>query len=253
MIKSLLDDEESTDGAEDKKRGFFRKSAPEPDILSIISEDEPVPDEGPGESGEELRNAFRGEVTPDPGKLELPPVPAETTPSTSGDLSDSVRRTEELERKLHEIEEELRAEKERLGLTTSHPQPVSATVPGPEQPAGPIGPPQNRPEIAVPFAEPEPKPFEPEPVAETFRKSSLAWSAGIALFGSVVFMLVLGWFADLLLGSSPWGIVTGIVVGSLIGFLQFFRITSQILRPGKSDFDKVSLVSRDDPEDRGAE
>jgi F0F1-type ATP synthase assembly protein I len=32
------------------------------------------------------------------------------------------------------------------------------------------------------------------------------------------------------LGSSPWGIVAGIVLGSLIGFVQFFRITSQIFK-----------------------
>ncbi|MCA1589757.1 MAG: AtpZ/AtpI family protein [Acidobacteria bacterium] len=68
----------------------------------------------------------------------------------------------------------------------------------------------------------------PESFAETARKSGLAYSAAIALFASVIFMLVLGWLADLLFGSSPWGIVGGIVLGSLIGFVQFFRITSRI-------------------------
>jgi F0F1-type ATP synthase assembly protein I len=43
-------------------------------------------------------------------------------------------------------------------------------------------------------------------------------------------MLFLGWIADVLLGSSPWGIVGGIVLGSIIGFLQFFRITSRIFQ-----------------------
>ena len=69
-----------------------------------------------------------------------------------------------------------------------------------------------------------------ESLAETARKSGLAMSAAIALFGSVVFMLIIGWFADLLLGTSPWGKVGGIVLGSIIGFLQFFRMTSQILK-----------------------
>ncbi len=69
-----------------------------------------------------------------------------------------------------------------------------------------------------------------ESIAETARKSGLAMSAAIALFGSVVFLLIIGWFADLLLGTSPWGIVGGIVLGSVIGFLQFFRMTSQILK-----------------------
>lgn len=71
---------------------------------------------------------------------------------------------------------------------------------------------------------------EPETMAETVRRSGLAYSAGIALFASVAFMLIIGWGADVLLGSSPWGIVAGIVIGALIGFIQFFRITSQIFK-----------------------
>jgi len=86
----------------------------------------------------------------------------------------------------------------------------------------------------------------PETLAETTRKSSLAWSAGIVFFGSVVFMLVLGWFADLLLGSSPWGLVGGIVLGSIIGFVQFFRITSQIFGAPKPEQAKRTLFRDDD-------
>jgi len=65
---------------------------------------------------------------------------------------------------------------------------------------------------------------------ENARRSGLAFSAGVAFFGSVVFMMLLGWFADLLFGSSPWGMVGGIVLGSLIGFVQLFRLSSQIFR-----------------------
>ncbi len=72
--------------------------------------------------------------------------------------------------------------------------------------------------------------FKPESFAETARNSGLAYAAGITLFGSIVFLMALGWFVDLLLGTSPWGIVGGIVLGSIIGFVQFFRITSQILK-----------------------
>ncbi len=71
---------------------------------------------------------------------------------------------------------------------------------------------------------------EPESMAETIRGTGLAISAGIAFFAAVVFMLVLGWGADVLLGSSPWGIVGGIIIGSIIGFVQFFRTTSQIFK-----------------------
>ncbi|MEP6903976.1 MAG: AtpZ/AtpI family protein [Actinomycetota bacterium] len=72
--------------------------------------------------------------------------------------------------------------------------------------------------------------YKPETAGETIRQSGLAYSAAIVLFASIVFMLVLGWFADLLLGSSPWGIVGGIILGAIIGFVQLFRITSQIFK-----------------------
>lgn len=90
---------------------------------------------------------------------------------------------------------------------------------------------------------PPPLSFVPDSLAETTRKSGLAWSAGIVFFSSIAFMLVLGWFADLLLGSSPWGIVVGIVLGSLIGFLQFFRISSQIFAKPTADTPPRTLIS----------
>lgn len=71
---------------------------------------------------------------------------------------------------------------------------------------------------------------ESETMAQTVRRSGLAYSAGIAFVAAVVFMLVLGWGADLLLGSAPWGIVFGIILGSVIGFVQLFRISSQIFK-----------------------
>jgi F0F1-type ATP synthase assembly protein I len=76
--------------------------------------------------------------------------------------------------------------------------------------------------------------YAPETAGETVRRTGLAWSAGIAFFGAIVFMLFLGWIVDLLLGSSPWGLVGGIIFGSIIGFLQFFRITSRIFHAGPS-------------------
>ena len=67
-------------------------------------------------------------------------------------------------------------------------------------------------------------------IAETTRRSGLAYSAGIVFVAAVTFMLILGWGADLLLGTKPFGIVVGIVLGSVIGFIQFFRLTSQIFK-----------------------
>jgi len=75
---------------------------------------------------------------------------------------------------------------------------------------------------------------QPQSTEETVRQTGLAWSAGIAFFGAIVFMLFLGWIADLLLGSSPWGIVGGIVLGAIIGFMQLFRISSQIFKKESS-------------------
>lgn len=72
--------------------------------------------------------------------------------------------------------------------------------------------------------------YKPESKAQIIRNSGLAWSAGIAFFGSVIFLLILGWFADLLLGTSPWMAVGGVVLGSVVGFVQLFRLTSQILK-----------------------
>ena len=88
---------------------------------------------------------------------------------------------------------------------------------------------------ASPEAETKDGPFilsqaEPESYGETARRSGLAWSAGIVFFGAVGFMLILGWGFDLLFGSSPWGLVGGIIFGSIIGFVQFFRISSQIFK-----------------------
>lgn len=95
-----------------------------------------------------------------------------------------------------------------------------------------------RPEILVPFS--------PESTGENVRRSGLAWSAGIAFFGAVAFCLLLGWLADLLLGSSPWGIVGGIVLGSIIGFVQFFRLSSQIYGTKNPSAEIRPLMSRDE-------
>lgn len=64
----------------------------------------------------------------------------------------------------------------------------------------------------------------------TVRNSGLAYGAGISLIGSVVVMLGIGWLVDSYLDSSPFGTVAGIVIGAVVGFYQFFRITSRIFK-----------------------
>jgi F0F1-type ATP synthase assembly protein I len=72
--------------------------------------------------------------------------------------------------------------------------------------------------------------FKPETEGETVRKSGLAYAAAFALFSSVAILLAVGYFVDRWLDSFPWGIVGGIVLGSIVGLYQFVRITSQIYK-----------------------
>ena len=105
-----------------------------------------------------------------------------------------------------------------------------------------------------PFPVAPPAEYVSESKEETSRRSSMAFSAGIAFFGAVVFMLFLGWIADWLIGSSPWGLVGGIVLGSIIGLVQFIRITSSIFVSDKSQLQVHPLMQHDDekkPPDSG--
>jgi F0F1-type ATP synthase assembly protein I len=77
------------------------------------------------------------------------------------------------------------------------------------------------------------KNFTSESKAETARNTGLAFSASISLFGSVVIMIFFGWGVDFFFYIAPWGTVGGIILGALIGFVQFFRITSRILKKPK--------------------
>jgi len=73
-------------------------------------------------------------------------------------------------------------------------------------------------------------PYTPDSADETVRKTGLAWVAGIVLFASVGVMFFVGWLLDKYFATSPRYMVIGILIGAVIGFYQFFRITSQILR-----------------------
>ncbi len=94
----------------------------------------------------------------------------------------------------------------------------------------------------------KPKEYAPESQSESIRQSGMAWSAAIALFGSVVFFMIIGWFADLLLGTAPWSLVGGIVIGGIMGFVQFFRISSRIFKPQISEFERTSFRGNENTE-----
>jgi ATP synthase protein I len=63
---------------------------------------------------------------------------------------------------------------------------------------------------------------------ETNRKSGLAYAAGFSLFSAVVAGLIAGWLMDRWLGTRPWLLVAGIVLGAAVGFYQFIRVSSKL-------------------------
>ncbi|HEX3279680.1 MAG TPA: AtpZ/AtpI family protein [Pyrinomonadaceae bacterium] len=63
---------------------------------------------------------------------------------------------------------------------------------------------------------------------ETTRKSGLAYAAAFTLFACVASLTVVGWLADRWLGTKPWLLVAGVVLGAIAGFYQFVRLTSQL-------------------------
>lgn len=63
--------------------------------------------------------------------------------------------------------------------------------------------------------------------AETTRKGSMAYAAGLAIFFSVLTFMGVGWALDRWLGTS-WLMITGILLGAAVGFYEFIRIISKI-------------------------
>lgn len=63
---------------------------------------------------------------------------------------------------------------------------------------------------------------------EINRKSGLAYGAAISLFAAVVAGLIVGWLLDRWLGTNPWLLVTGIVLGAAAGLYEFIRQTARI-------------------------
>jgi ATP synthase protein I len=59
-------------------------------------------------------------------------------------------------------------------------------------------------------------------------KSGLVYAAVISFVLSTVVLMGLGWGLDRWLGTAPWLVVTGIVLGAAVGFYQFIRLLSRI-------------------------
>jgi ATP synthase protein I len=63
---------------------------------------------------------------------------------------------------------------------------------------------------------------------ETNRKSGIAYAAALTLFVSVASLCGVGWLLDRWLGTKPWLMVVGLVLGAVAGFYEFVRLTSKL-------------------------
>ncbi len=63
---------------------------------------------------------------------------------------------------------------------------------------------------------------------EANRTSGTAYAAALALFASVASFCGLGWLADRWWGTAPWLLAGGLVLGAVVGFYQFIRLTSKL-------------------------
>jgi ATP synthase protein I len=62
---------------------------------------------------------------------------------------------------------------------------------------------------------------------EENRKSGFAYAAGITVFASVVSFCGAGYLLDRWLGTEPWLLIVGIVLGSALGLFEFVRLSSK--------------------------
>lgn len=60
------------------------------------------------------------------------------------------------------------------------------------------------------------------------RKSAIVYGAITALVVSIISFLLVGWALDRWLKTGPWLLVCGIVLGSIVGFIQLIRGMSRI-------------------------
>ena len=60
------------------------------------------------------------------------------------------------------------------------------------------------------------------------RRSAVMYGAALSIFFSVLVGFGIGWALDMWLGTTPWMVVGGIVLGSALGFYEFIRLTSKL-------------------------
>jgi len=70
-----------------------------------------------------------------------------------------------------------------------------------------------------------PDPSGPNP--EENRKAGFAYAAGFTVFASVIAGAGFGYLLDRWLGTQPWCLVGGLVLGSAAGLFEFVRLSSK--------------------------
>jgi F0F1-type ATP synthase assembly protein I len=63
---------------------------------------------------------------------------------------------------------------------------------------------------------------------EVNRRSAVVYGAITSLVVSIIGFLLVGWALDRWLKTGPWLLVGGIVLGSVLGFIQFIRGMARI-------------------------
>ena len=60
------------------------------------------------------------------------------------------------------------------------------------------------------------------------RKSGLIYAGVLSFVLSTVTLLGFGWLLDRWLGTGPWLVVAGIILGAGVGFYQFVKLLSRV-------------------------
>lgn len=59
---------------------------------------------------------------------------------------------------------------------------------------------------------------------ENVRRSGPAASAGYALIGALVLMGGIGYAVDAWWGTTPWGLLAGLILGIVVGFYELAKV-----------------------------
>ena len=80
--------------------------------------------------------------------------------------------------------------------------------------------------------------------------TSQAWKIVADLFGGVFVGLALGFLADRFLGTTPWGIIGGVLLGFALSIYMARRTANRLMAQAKADgIEPKSIPFDDDEED----